>query len=146
MGYQPGKPLGIRGEGVTEPLDLIIKSDRKGLGMKEEETEKLEAQKNDYEANKQRLEEEKQMLQRNYQNRVLTNMTERKLNQSLWDAVKVSRSLDETSGVQNPLLSKLEEYEKKEINPLKLYMDELLVEDIEIVCILSIIDYQYSIY
>lgn len=144
MGYKPGMSIGQRGGGLVQPLDLILKSDRKGLGMyeQEQEQERMETLKAQEIVKKQA--EEKHNIERKYHDRASTAMNERKLNQSLWEAVKVCRSLDERSGVKNTLLAQLEAYELSQMNPLKVFMEELLTEDIETVSIFKYVNFQDS--
>lgn len=131
--------LGLRG-GITEPIPIVLKPDRKGLGMREIELEQERKQQEMFADMEQRREEDRLRGIQNFNLRMQKKMEERHLNHLLYKSVKTCRSLDESRCIKNELLERLEYLEESgELSPLTIFMNEILSYSEDIVCLILLL-------
>lgn len=132
MGYRPGASIGSRG-GITEPIPIVLKPDRKGLGMREIEIEKEKLQLEMLADLEQRREEDSLTSLQKFNTRLQKKMDERNIHHLLYKSVKTCRLLDERMNMSNSLLVNLEqlENEARDSNPLGTFMNEIFNLSIE---------------
>jgi hypothetical protein len=113
MGYRPGEALGKASEQsfkLVEPIKVVLKSDRQGLGREEERQKRLKEIKllsKEFKEKKIRNETE---LREDYLSRKKTSFQVRKLRHNLHKCQRVCFQLDSTKGVRihNPFIILIE--------------------------------------
>ncbi|CAG8489388.1 21230_t:CDS:2 [Cetraspora pellucida] len=94
MGYEIGKPLGKDSSGITEPINIEMKSDKSGLGLSSELKQKAEAELS-RKAKRAKISEE------SFIERVRKEQVEKKINAQLNKAQKVCETLDTRKGIMD---------------------------------------------
>ncbi|KAF0552001.1 G patch domain-containing protein 11 [Gigaspora margarita] len=94
MGYEKGKPLGKDSSGITEPINIEMKSDKSGLGLSSELKQKAEKELT-------RKVKRAKINEDSFIERVRQGQVEKKVNAQLSKAQRVCETLDTRKGVMD---------------------------------------------
>jgi len=103
MGYKEGQGLGKDASGSAEPLPLLVKRGRSGIGQEEKKRKQVEK------ASTKRVKLEANLLT-TFKDRMKDKFSSKKVENQLKSAIAVCRNMDEVKGViSNPLLAEKDE-------------------------------------
>ncbi|KAI9662483.1 MAG: hypothetical protein M1821_008650 [Bathelium mastoideum] len=127
LGYTSG-PLGAGGDANarTEPINLVMKEDKSGIGHESEAKRKFreEAEALNIDTKKRKINEDE------YQQRVSQERKEKRIEGQLWGAMKVAERLDEEVG-QAEKLDGREQTEQRPAKSIPLVWRQLVKDRIE---------------
>jgi hypothetical protein len=101
MGYKPGSTLGRAPDAVSEPIKIVVKADRGGLGKTEAEKEKRRKL---LEATREQL-ARREELARDYRSHKSSAMAEKLVAKDLYTSQKACLTQDQEAGIDEPLVS-----------------------------------------
>ncbi|CAL1276517.1 unnamed protein product [Larinioides sclopetarius] len=108
MGYKPGMKLGPEkggnsGSGLTEPIKIEVKANRKGLGRDDEIRRRIEQREDRRQKLKVYREQETKALTEEFRERMRSKIDDRRLMSDLKKCQKICEQLDVENGVSEPM-------------------------------------------
>ncbi|GFY48283.1 g patch domain-containing protein 11 [Trichonephila inaurata madagascariensis] len=110
MGYKPGMKLGPEksnnsGAGLIEPIKVIVKSNRGGLGREEEIRQRISEREGRRHKLKVYKEHETKLLTEEFRERMKSKIDDRRLMKDLKKCQKICEQLDVENGITEPMRS-----------------------------------------
>lgn len=102
MGYKSGEGLGKSSAGRKEPIPIVIKSSRSGLGKEAREKEKMERKLKVQMAAMKARQRMNQVLQKDFQSRMRDQYAEQTFERDLYKSQKVCHQLDCDKDISEP--------------------------------------------